>query len=1307
MRFTRKFLQIAFFAAFLLIAVIFSPSFAAVDPCGNVADGKVDTCTKPYAYKCDGDAECGYTTTISGSGIKMICKDVGDGSEIKYCVKPDTATTCTPGYVCSLNGYDRYKKNSDCSQIFDQYCTYGCDAAAGTCKPSPTATTIADSAKPTISMYAAKTMLTVGEKGSITIVGNDDRDIASLSILYNGHSEDYDCSGIQTSCRVEFSQLEFPLGTTTVLGFVDDTSGKTASSSISITVSSTGPTTTTTTVPSSVTVRNNECAARATTCAGCTIYSLCGWSATQQKCLSAGIPRSSSQSEDRTSSGLDWVTSSSICASVAPSKPATTTTTISGGWGTFCTSDAQCTSGLRCEIVDREGGNCVYKTITTTTITKGTWGSTCTSDSQCTSGLICDEDELICIVGTRSTTTTIASATNQPPKATIVAPSTAEAGKPFTLVGIGTDDKDVAKIEISGRLAESYLCEGTQTSCSTSWHVTETAPGAYNYYVYVHDDTGKVTGTSKTITVTTATTPATCTAGYYCSGSERRYRYADCSTIKWQSCSYGCEANACKPYTTATTTTDKPLDSAVPPTTYLEITSVGIAPLRSNLAVGSTITINGIVTSYLSQLPEGYKVRIYEITSGETPCVTADSPNCKTITECSSKTCTTIAYSSTPATRRFYTAVLNAVGTTVAQSKEVSAVMWGNDYSSTTASSTTTTMPRNELPPVAGRVSTTTTIPQDTPVIINEITPRLMNIQTGGQVFVQENTADSCSYALISQSDSAFSELIRLLLNGPHIFKESKFNSLFGGGAGASRSFDSLNPIPRDCVMPITIDESKCPAGTTCYMLAKAQKLGIEAEIAVIEVDVTPSMIEKRTVTQEGARAGITSFRLTADNSIPLTGNPVVLTATATLSDGSKTLSQSYIMIQDLTTAATDPRDLIACRQTTCSISMTQHSYGTMRYYAFVKDASSGNTIATDSVEVTWLPSRKVCAFLVFGCHYEPVTADGASASSTTTTVPVTDITSAATASTTTTIANTGAASPSSDIACDFGCGISNFLGSLQKVVLIPSGEVKQIPLGQGEYGAACAIDTDCVAGLVCEKNTCHYGTRIGGSQTVASAGETMSNCQASYYCTNNGRESWYRMPSCGTELSETCQFGCDVGTGMCATSSPEGAAQGPASMKQESECTFGPACTLLNFITGTRTPAPAETLATTTVPSGTISGTVRINANGRTYDNIRVYIETLVSQDDPSLGYTKVEPAILEVPEKLPTNKDQTVGYTMSSLNKGKYMVAAYVGSSGRSWPSDHSQCKDPAYTGTVEDCVVTAGQTQDFVIDLIDTTP
>src|SRR3989344_3020182 len=468
MRFPRRILQIAVLASFFLVAIIFSPSFAAVDPCGDVADGKVDdACTKPYAYKCDGDAECGYYPSMTAEVIPLVCRDLGTGSGVKYCVKEDDAAakTCSPQYLCGPDGYYRYKKNFDCSQTFDQYCDYGCDASTGTCKPSPTATTIPDSANPTISMYAAKTSLKVGEKVAITIVGNDDKDVASLSILYNGHSEDYDCSGIQSSCRVEFSQLEFQLGTTTVSGVVNDASGKTASSSITITVSASAPATTTTTL-SATAARNTECASRATSCTGCTTYLLCGWSATPRKCLSAGIPSSTTQSEDGTSRGLDWVTSSSACTSVAPPVTTTTTTVPKGGFGDFCTSDSQCLTG-KCAIVDKDGGNCVY-----------------------------------------TTTTTIAAA-DKAPTASIVSTSSAITGSPIMLIGIGTDDKDVYRIEAYYQGSwKTYNCEGVKTSCSNTWAITETSPGTYTYYVYAYDSIGQMATASKTVTVTGSTTIA-------------------------------------------------------------------------------------------------------------------------------------------------------------------------------------------------------------------------------------------------------------------------------------------------------------------------------------------------------------------------------------------------------------------------------------------------------------------------------------------------------------------------------------------------------------------------------------------------------------------------------------------------------------------------------------------------------------------------------------------------------------------------------------------------------------------------------
>src|SRR3989344_4006871 len=518
----------------------------------------------------------------------------------------------------------------------------------------------------------------------------------------------------------------------------------------------------------------------------------------------------------------------------------TTTTTIRSGYGGFCTSDAQCGSGLRCEIVDREGGNCVYKSVTTTTTPKVPWGGTCYIDSQCATGLICDDDELVCIAGTRSTTTTtVASTVDQPPKATIVAPSTAEAGKPFTFIGIGTDDKDVAKLELSGPLAKTYACEGTQTSCSTSWTIPQPSTGTYIYYLYVHDSAGRVMGASKTVTVTAASTPATCSAGYYCEGNKLLYRFADCRNIDWQTCSYGCEGNACKAYSLSATTTTVPKSSttttvpaaAVPPTSYGEITSVGIAPLRSSLTVGATATVYGIVVAS-PQLPDGYKVKIYEIVSGEKPCDASNSANCKSITECSSRTCTTIIYSPTPATRRFYIAVLNAVGTTVAQSKDVSVVTWtqtlkelGQECKSNSECRTGYCDPDPDeggctYTPFA---ATTTTIPADVPVTtIEGQIDATVETTPNGEINVQDRNADACSYAILTETEF------------------QGFGGGRSGGAGAARSFEGVSFTPRKCNIPVKIDPKKCPVGGTCYMLAKSQRLGRESEIAILTVKVVP-----------------------------------------------------------------------------------------------------------------------------------------------------------------------------------------------------------------------------------------------------------------------------------------------------------------------------------------------------------------------------------------------------------------------------------------------------------------------------------
>ncbi|MBS3054710.1 MAG: right-handed parallel beta-helix repeat-containing protein [Candidatus Aenigmarchaeota archaeon] len=145
----------------------------------------------------------------------------------------------------------------------------------------------------------------------------------------------------------------------------------------------------------------------------------------------------------------------------------TTTTTIpKGSFGDFCTSDSQCLTG-KCAIVDKDGGNCVY-----------------------------------------TTTTTIAAA-DKAPTASIVSTSSAITGSPIMLIGIGTDDKDVYRIEAYYQGSwKTYNCEGVKTSCSNTWAITETSPGTYTYYVYAYDSIGQMATASKTVTVTGSTTIA-------------------------------------------------------------------------------------------------------------------------------------------------------------------------------------------------------------------------------------------------------------------------------------------------------------------------------------------------------------------------------------------------------------------------------------------------------------------------------------------------------------------------------------------------------------------------------------------------------------------------------------------------------------------------------------------------------------------------------------------------------------------------------------------------------------------------------
>ncbi len=63
-----------------------------------------------------------------------------------------------------------------------------------------------------------------------------------------------------------------------------------------------------------VQARNQECNIY-TACQNCVTRNLCGWSKDQNKCKSAGLSPSETQSEDSTSSGTDWARSADKCTS--------------------------------------------------------------------------------------------------------------------------------------------------------------------------------------------------------------------------------------------------------------------------------------------------------------------------------------------------------------------------------------------------------------------------------------------------------------------------------------------------------------------------------------------------------------------------------------------------------------------------------------------------------------------------------------------------------------------------------------------------------------------------------------------------------------------------------------------------------------------------------------------------------------------------------------------------------------------------------------------------------------------------------
>ncbi|HLD83426.1 MAG TPA: hypothetical protein VI979_01070, partial [archaeon] len=290
------------FVACILIASVSSASLLdgirdALSGFGNPT-GKVtcgDVCYGPYStFTCPSDSICAY-----------------DDRDNAYCAKSSactaTATTtttpsCTSGYYCD-HGHKLYRTIS-CEPVDLGACAGGCNEATGQCNPATTTTTI----------LSCNDYSSVGTRCMLSPCSTyNDCSTTSACSCYS-----YACAGTCTT-KATTTTYSTPAATTTTAapscasgyycngarrfyktitcGSVDlgaCANGCDAATGQCMAV----PSTTTTTLSSSVAARNTECASRATSCTGCTTYLLCGWSATQRKCLSAGIPSSTTQSED-------------------------------------------------------------------------------------------------------------------------------------------------------------------------------------------------------------------------------------------------------------------------------------------------------------------------------------------------------------------------------------------------------------------------------------------------------------------------------------------------------------------------------------------------------------------------------------------------------------------------------------------------------------------------------------------------------------------------------------------------------------------------------------------------------------------------------------------------------------------------------------------------------------------------------------------------------------------------------------------------------------------------------------------------
>ncbi len=126
------------------------------------------------------------------------------------------------------------------------------------------------------------------------------------------------------------------------------------------------------------------------------------------------------------------------------------------------------------------------------------------------------------------------------------------------------------------------------------------------------------------------------------------------------------------------------------------------------------------------------------------------------------------------------------------------------------------------------------------------------------------------------------------------------------------------------------------------------------------------------------------------------------------------------------------------------------------------------------------------------------------------------------------------------------------------------------------------------------------------------------------------------------------------------------------------------------------------ETVVGFLLPSKTISGKAKINANDKVYSNLLVGIYSLTDINDPSKGGKLIDFAELKPTYSLPTNKDQTISYSKSGLPDAKYIIVVSVNIGTNTYFSNYKIDCLSAKGKFDRECVVKTGSTQDFTITI-----